>query len=259
MMTSLWTASTGMQAQMTNIDTISNNLANVDTTGYKKSSAGFQDLLYQNLETAGHSTGENSKDPTGSQVGVGVKLAGITKDFRLGSLKRTDRELDVAISGRGFIPLEGPNGENVYTRDGNFKLSGDGAIVNADGYKVVGIGQVPAEARSINIGPSGRVSYIDAKGAESEIGQMQVAMFVNEAGLASQGGNIYQKTTASGEATLSNPGEAGSGQLQQYFVEKSNVSIVEEMVNLITAQRAYEINSKVIKSTDEMLQQANQL
>jgi flagellar basal-body rod protein FlgG len=259
MITALWTASTGMEAQMTHLDVIANNIANANTVGFKKSRADFQDLLYQTLEEAGESTGPDSVDPVGDQIGVGTKLAGITKQFTTGSLQRTDRDLDVAITGAGFIQIIGPDGEVAYTRDGALKLGYDGSIVNSDGYRVADLGQVPANARSINFGPTGKVAYIDETGVENNIGQIQLAMFINSSGLKANGGNLYRETFASGDAKLVTPGLEGSGNLQQYFLEMSNVSVVEEMVNMITTQRAYEINSKMIKAADEMLSTANQI
>lgn len=259
MITALWTASTGMSAQTTNLDVIANNLANVNTVGFKKSRADFQDLLYQTLAGPGESTGPNSLDPTGSQVGVGTKLAGITKQHTTGSLIRTDRDLDIAVTGSGFIPIISPDGSTSYTRDGALKLSYDGTIVNSNGYAVANLGQIPPEARSINFGPTGVVSYIDQQGQEVPIGTLQLATFVNPSGLNSEGGNLYTETVASGPATLQNPGVQGTGTIQQHFLEQANVSIVEEMVNMITAQRAYEVNSKMIRATDEMLATVNQI
>lgn len=259
MSNSLWTASTGMEAQMTNIDVIANNLSNVNTVGFKKSRAHFQDLLYMTLEAAGESTGADTVDPVGDQVGTGVKLGGIAKEFTMGSMQRTDRDLDVAIAGKGFVPIIGPDGTEFYTRDGSFRLSADGTIVNADGYEVKNLGQIPSNARAVNIGPTGIVSYIDETGEENDVGQLQLALFVNESGLESVGGNLYKNTPASGDAEEVQPGLQGAGTLQQYFLEMSNVSIVEEMVALIEAQRAYEMNSKVIQTSDEMMATANQI
>lgn len=259
MITALWTASTGMSAQMRRVDVIANNLANANTVSFKKSRADFQDLLYQNLASAGESTGQDSEDPVGSQVGVGTKLAGITKDFSLGSLQRTDRDLDIAIAGKGFLRVTGPDGEDAYTRDGSLKVSADGSIVNTDGYAIAGLGQLPENAKGINFGPTGEVSYIDETGAENTIGQLQLANFVNPSGLTALGGNLYQESEASGAAALIQPGLEGTGTIQQRFLEQSNVSIVEEMVNMITAQRAYEVNSKMIQATDEILATANQI
>jgi flagellar basal-body rod protein FlgG len=259
MASALWTASTGMSAQMTQLDVIANNLANASTIGFKKSRADFQDLLYQTLSASGESTGDSTSDPTGEQVGVGTKLSGITKEFSQGPLERTDRDLDVAINGAGFIEVTGPGGEPVYTRDGAFKIDAQGTVVNSDGYTINGVGAIPVNARSINFGPTGQVSYIDETGSENVIGQLQLAAFVNPSGLNALGGNLYQASDASGDAQLLQPGTGGAGTLQQHFIEKSNVSIVEEMVSLISTQRAYEINSKMIKAADEMLATTNQI
>lgn len=259
MIRSLWTASTGMKAQMTNLDVIANNMANVNTVGFKKSRTDFQDLLYQTLKSPGETTGPENLHPVGQQVGVGTKLAGITKQFTVGSLTRTDRDLDIAIAGEGFLQVNGPGGEVLYTRDGSLKLSADGEIVNTDGLLITGLGTVPSNARAVNFSPSGQVSYVDQTGAETVIGNVQLGMFVNPSGLSAMGGNLYQESPASGAPLLVTPGLEGSGTIQQNFLELSNVSVVEEMVNMISAQRAYEINSKVIKSTDEMLSTTSQI
>lgn len=259
MIRALWTSSTGMKAQMTNLDVISNNLANVNTTGFKKSRAEFQDLLYQTLKAPGVSTGPDSIDPVGEQVGVGTRLSAITKEFSEGSLTHTGRELDVAIEGKGFFVVEGFDGEDVYTRDGTFKLSDTGEIVTSDGLVVSGLGSIPENAVSINIGTTGIVSYIDDTQEETQVGNVQLAMFVNPSGLSALGRNLYAETPASGTATLVEPGLEASGTLQQCFLELSNVSLVEEMVNMITAQRGYEVNSKAIKTADEMLQTATNI
>jgi flagellar basal-body rod protein FlgG len=248
-----------MKAQMTNLDVIANNLANASTVGFKKSRADFQDLIYQAIKKPGQTTGPNNQHPVGQEIGVGVKNAAITKQFTIGSMTRTDRDLDVAIAGHGFVQVDGPGGETFYTRDGSFKLSGDGEIVNSDGLFITGLGTVPSNARGIAVSPTGQVSYIDQTGAETAIGTMQLAMFVNPSGLHAAGSNLYQETPASGNAVLTTPGLEGSGTLQQHFLEFSNVNVVEEMVNLISAQRSYEVNSKVIKTTDEMLATATQL
>ena len=259
MSNALWTASTGMEAAMTNLDVISNNMANSNTVAFKKSRADFQDLLYQTLKSAGGSTSDSTMDPVGSQVGVGTKLSGITKQFTTGSMQRTDRDLDVAISGPGFIRVLAPDGEIGYTRDGALKIDGEGSIVNSDGFPIADLGQVPSNARGINFSSTGRVSYIDEKGSENVIGQLQLAMFINPSGLNSVGGNLYRRTDASGEEKSVNPGLEGAGTIQQSFLEMSNVSIVEEMVNMITTQRAYEINAKMIRAVNEMQGTANQI
>jgi len=259
MIKSLYSAATGMQAQMTKLDVISNNLANASTTGFKKSKVDFQDLIYETLKEAGESTGADSVNPVGQQVGSGVKLVGITKEFAIGSLSRTDRDLDIAIAGNGFIPITGPDGTDHYTRDGSLKLGPDGQIVNSDGYVVKGVSQVPVNARSVNFSANGQVTYIDETGTETNIGSIDLAMFVNPAGLNAVGGNLYKESEASGAATLTTPGLDSAGTLQQHFLEQSNVSIVEEMVHMISAQRSYEVNSKVIKAADQMAQTVNQI
>ncbi|MFT4552148.1 MAG: flagellar basal-body rod protein FlgG [Chlamydiales bacterium] len=259
MIRSLWTASTGMKAQMTNLDVIANNMANVNTVGFKKSRADFQDLLYQTMKSPGEATGPESIHPVGQQVGVGTKLSGITKQFTIGSLTQTERDLDVAIAGQGFFQVQGPGGNVLYSRDGALKVSNQGTIVNSDGLAMVDLGTVPSNARAVNFSPTGEVSYVDDTGAATTIGTLQLAMFLNPSGLSAQGSNLYTESPASGTATLSTPGSDASGTIQQHFLELSNVSVVEEMVNMISAQRAYEINSKVIKATDEMLSAATQL
>lgn len=259
MITALWTASTGMEAQMTHLDVVAHNIANANTIAFKKSRADFQDLLYQTLQEAGTTTGADSNDPTGEQVGVGTKLAGVTKQHTLGSLQRTDRDLDVALTGPGFFQIIGADGNIAYTRDGAFKLSQDGSLVNSDGYRLADIGQIPSNARSVTFGPTGQVSFTDATGAQNNVGQINLAMFINASGLTSKGGNLYSESFASGTPQLVTPGLDGAGTIQQYFLEMSNVSIVEEMVNMITTQRAYEINSKMIRTADEMLAAANQI
>jgi len=248
-----------MKAQMTNLDVISNNLANVGTTAFKKSRTDFQDLLYQTLKAAGESTGPDSKNPVGQQIGVGTKLAAITKEHVQGSLTRTDRDLDIALMGKGFIPITGIDGETRYTRDGSLQLDADGNIVTADGLAVQGLGAIPVNARGVNFGQTGQVSYIDDTGSENIVGNLQLAQFVNPSGLFSMGGNLYMESPASGTGQLVTPGENSSGTIQQRFLELSNVNIVQEMVDLITSQRAYEVNSKMIKASDEMLATANQM
>ncbi len=253
MLRSLWTASTGMKAQMTNLDVISNNLANVNTTGFKKSMVNFQDLLYETLVASGEPTGPDTMNPVGQQVGVGTKIESITKEFSIGDLTRTDRDLDVAIKGKGFFQVIDVDGETKYTRDGSFQLSNDGRIVTSQGLEVVGAGTVPVDAVGVNISPTGQISYIDTEGNSNDIGNVQLAMFVNASGLSSLGGNLYAQTPASGDAQLVDPGQQSSGTLQQRFLELSNVNLVEEMVKMITTQRAYEVNSRAIRAADEML------
>ncbi len=259
MIRALWSASTGMKAQMTKLDVISNNLANVGTVGFKKSRADFQDLLYQTLKAAGESTGPDTRHPVGQQIGVGTKLAAVTREQDQGSLTRTDRDLDIAIMGKGFIPITGIDGETRYTRDGSLKLDQNGNLVNSEGLFIQNVGQIPENARALNFSQTGQVSYLDQNGQENIVGTLQLAVFLNPAGLSALGGNLLMETEASGSPQTGNPGSDGIGILQQHFLENSNVSIVEEMVNMITSQRAYEINSKMIKASDEMLATANQL
>jgi flagellar basal-body rod protein FlgG len=259
MIRALWTASTGMKAKMTAMDVIANNLANVGTTAFKKSRADFQDLLYQTLKAAGESTGPDTENPVGQQIGAGTKLAAVTKEFSQGSLTRTDRDLDVAIMGEGFFTVQGIDGEDRYTRDGTFELDESGNIVTPDGLFVKGAGAIPVNARAVNISQTGQVSYIDETGQQNTVGQIQIAQFVNPSGLSAMGGNLYMESPSSGPAQEQQPGLNGSGTLQQRYLELSNVNIVQEMVDLISNQRAYEANSKMIKSSDQMLQTANQL
>lgn len=259
MITALWTASTGMKAQMTHLDVIAHNLSNANTVAFKKSRADFQDLLYQSLQMPGESTSADTLDPVGAQVGVGTKLASISKEHTMGSLQRTDRDLDIAIAGKGFVQVLDSDGQLAYTRDGSLKLSADGTIVTSDGFPVQGLGAIPENARSINFGQTGQVSYVDETGLETIVGQLDLAIFLNPSGLEAKGGNLYKPTDASGPETLVQPGLQGAGTIQQHFLEMSNVSIVEEMVNMITTQRAYEVNSKMIKAADEMLGTANQI
>lgn len=259
MIKALYTSSTGMKGQMTKLDVISNNLANASTTGFKKSRVNFQDLIYETLKEAGETTGIASANPVGQQIGSGVKLVGISKQFSIGSLSRTDRDLDVAIAGRGFIAVTGPDGTDHFTRDGSFKLSAEGQIVNSDGFAIKGLGQVPKNARSVNFSPNGQVSYVDNSGEETSLGQIELAMFTNPSGLNAVGGNLYQESAASGDPLLVIPGQESAGLLQQHFLEMSNVNIVEEMVEMISAQRAYEVNSKTIRAADEMATTANQV
>jgi flagellar basal-body rod protein FlgG len=260
MIRSLWTSATGMQAQELNIDVISNNLANVNTSGFKKSRAEFQDLLYEVLRPAGAASSQDTTVPTGIQLGHGARPSAVQKIFTGGDFQNTKNELDWAIEGDGFFQIELPNGETAYSRDGEFKLNADGRIVNPDGFPLVPEMSIPTDTVSINVGMDGTVSVIQADDSTPvEIGTIQLARFVNPAGLRSLGKNLYSPTAASGDEIVGVPGENGFGTIAQGFLEMSNVSVVDEMVNMITAQRAYEINSKVIQTADDMLQMANNL
>lgn len=260
MIRSLWTGTTGMNAQQLNTDVIANNLANVSTTGFKKSKTDFQDLLSQTIKVPGSQTSADTQSPTGILVGLGVKPAAVTKVFTQGDLIQTENELDVAIEGEGFFQIDQPNGNTGYTRAGAFKRDSDGRLTNSDGYPVIPAITIPDGARQITIGESGIVSAIIGDDTEpTELGTLQLASFTNNAGLSAIGKNLFQETAASGTATVGTPGEDGFGTLLQTFLEGSNVNIVEELASLITTQRAYEINSKTIQTSDEMMQTTNNL
>ncbi len=260
MIRALWTASTGMEAQQLNIDIISHNLANVNTTGFKKSKADYQDLLYQEIKSAGASSSPSTALPTGLEVGQGVKTVSTEKIFSQGSFKETENELDLAIDGEGFFQITTPDGALAYTRTGEFKVDGEGRIVTSDGYTVEPSITVPSDALTVTISSDGIVSATQSgSSTPTEIGNIELARFVNPGGLQSLGKNLYTPTSASGDATTGSPGSEGLGSLSQGYLEMSNVSVVEEMVNMIAAQRAYEMNSKAIQTVDEMLQDANSM
>ncbi len=260
MIRSLWTAATGMQAQELNIDVIANNLANVNTSGFNKSRAEFQDLLYESMRPAGAASSADTTIPTGIQLGHGTRASAVQKIFTQGDFENTQNELDWAIEGDGFFQIELPNGDTSYSRCGEFKLDADGRIVNADGFPLVPQLTIPSDTISITVGMDGTVSVIQAgDSTPSEIGTIQLARFVNAAGLRSLGKNLFVPTEGSGDEIIGTPGEDGLGSIAQGFLEMSNVSVVDEMVSMITAQRAYETNSKVIQTSDEMLQMANNL
>jgi flagellar basal-body rod protein FlgG len=249
-----------MQAQELNIDVIANNLANVNTSGFKKSRAEFQDLLYESMRPAGAASSADTTIPTGVQLGHGTRPSAVQKLFGQGDFQNTENQLDWAIEGDGFFQIELPNGDTSYSRCGEFKLDADGRIVNADGFLLVPQMTIPTDTVSITVGMDGTVSVIQADDpVPSEIGTLQLARFVNPAGLRSLGKNLFVPTEASGDEIVGTPGENGFGTIAQGFLEMSNVSVVDEMVSMITAQRAYETNSKVIQTSDDMLQMANNL
>ncbi len=259
-MRSLSIAATGMLAQQTNVDVISNNIANMSTTAFKRQRAEFQDLLYQQVSRAGAASGSDSKLPTGIQIGAGVKTGGVYRIAEQGALAQTDNPYDMAIQGRGFFQITLPSGETGYTRDGSFQLSDQGELVTADGYPVQPGITVPQGAVAVTVSKTGEVQVtIAGTPAPQTIGQLQLATFVNEAGLQALGGNNFLETAASGQATIASPGQPGFGTLTQGFVEQSNVNPVSEITALITAQRAYEMNSRVVKTADEMLATTSQL
>lgn len=260
MIRSLWTAATGMAAQQLNIDVISNNLANVNTPGFKRSRIDFQDLLYQTLRPAGITEAQGAQVPTGIEVGLGTRPAAITKIFSQGDFQRTENALDLVIEGDGFFQILLPDGTTAYTRDGTFKLDAQGRMVTSDGFPLDPEIAIPPEATSVSVGSDGTVSVIlPAQAMPQELGQIQIAKFLNPAGLTNSGRNLLMPTAASGDPIIDTPGLNGLGTLAHGFVELSNVKVVEEMVNMIVAQRAYEINSKAIQTADEMLNIANNL
>ena len=260
-MRSLSIAATGMLAQQLNVEVISNNIANINTTGFKRQRAEFHDLLYQDLLRAGtNSSDTGTVVPSGIQIGLGVKPAAVYRITEQGNLVITDNNLDLAINGKGYLAVELPTGETGYTRSGALARSADGDLVNANGFVVQPGITIPDNALSITINAQGAVSVaIEGQTAPQSVGQLQLATFPNEAGLQAIGDNLFLETTASGLATLGTPGSAGFGDIQQGALETSNVNVVAEITNLITAQRAYEMNSRVIQAADEMLSSVVQL
>jgi flagellar basal-body rod protein FlgG len=248
-------ASTGMQAQQTNVEVISNNIANMNTTGYKRQRVEFQDLLYQNLRRVGSTSSDTGTVvPSGAQVGLGVKTAAVYRIDEQGNLQQTSNQLDMAISGNGFFQVTLPSGDTAYTRDGTFALSPQGEIVTADGYVVQPGITIPANTTQVTINADGEVlATVAGQTTPQNVGQFQLASFPNDAGLQATGGNLLTQTAASGQPTSGVPGTTGFGSVMQGFVETSNVNVVTEMTNLITAQRAYEMNSRVISASDDML------
>lgn len=259
MIRSLNTAATGMKAQQTNMDVSANNIANSSTTGFKKARAEFEDLMYQTTVEPGAATGENSVSPTGVQVGSGVRTAAVTKDFEQGSTKITNNPFDLEIRGMGFFPVQTPNGQIAYTRDGSFKKGADGRLQDKGGNVLQPEITIPLNASGVEISADGRVQIVLDNTQTQDVGQIQLVNFVNPAGLKSMGGNLFMPTASSGLPQQGNPGQAGLGTLAQGQLETSNVNIVDEMVGMITTQRAYETNSKVIQASDQMLQAINNL
>jgi flagellar basal-body rod protein FlgG len=261
MIRALYSAASGMNAQQLNVDNIANNLANANTAGYKTRRAQFQDLLYQNMVQPGASAGQQTTVPAGLQLGLGTRAASNEIIFTQGSFTQTNNPLDVVIQGNGFFQVRRTTGDLAYTRDGSFQLDRNGTLVTSSGDAVEPSITIPANAQSVTIAPDGTVSYmLPGQSAAQKAGQIQIASFQNPAGLNNIGKNQYQPTDASGDATVAAPGgQEGMGSLLQGYTEQSNVSIVEEFINLIVAQRAYEANSKVVKAADEMYQQVNNL
>jgi flagellar basal-body rod protein FlgG len=259
MIRSIWTAATGMVAQQLNIDVIANNLANVNTTGFKKSRAEFEDLIYQTMQAPGGLTEAGGRMPTGMQVGMGVRPSSVHKVFSQGDYQNTGNPLDLAIEGDGFFQVETNDGELVYTRSGTFKLDQDGRMVTSNGYVLQPEFTVPVDTQSLVVSEDGHISALSAGGEELTGVDIPVYTFINPAGLRSLGRNLYMATEASGAANQGVPGENSTGTIAQGFLEMSNVQIVDEMVNMIVGQRAFEINSKAITTADSMLQIANQM
>ena len=258
MIRALYSAATGMEAQQRVVDNTANNIANVNTTGFKRGRVDFQDLLYETLQSPGIETAGGTATPVGIQLGHGVRTAAVSKIFSPGTLIQTEKPLDLAIEGDGFFQVLGPNGETLYTRDGAFKVDDQGNVVTSSGFKLQPAISISPEVKEINISKGGIVSVtIPGQTTVTNAGTIQIVRFPNPAGLDARGGNLFAETDASGSPTASNPGEDGAGLILQGFLENSNVQVVSEIIALITAQRAYEANTKVIETSDDMLRQAN--
>lgn len=260
MIRALWTAASGMNTQQTNMDVIANNLANVNSAGFKKSRADFQDVLYQTEKIAGAASAPGLEIPTGIQVGLGSRVAAVQKIFTTGDIHQTGNDLDLAIEGSGFFQISMPDGETAYTRAGAFKKDGTGRLVTSDGFPLFPEIVIPENATQVSVGQYGTVeAFLDGENTPVEIGTLELTRFSNPAGLKAIGKSLYSETPTSGPPTADVPGQNGLGSLAQGFLEGSNVNIMEEMVNMIAGQRAYEVNSKAIKTADEMLQMTNNL
>lgn len=259
MMRALNTAATGMAAQQRNIDVISNNMANVNTTGFRKVRAEFQDLMYQTMRAPGGTTGAGNTLPTGLQIGQGVRHVATQTSFMQGALRQSDNPLDLAIEGSGFFQVTRPAGDVAYTRAGNLKVDAQGQLVNVDGYPLEPSIQIPIDATSVGISPDGTVSVTQpGQTVATEVGRIQIANFANVGGLQAMGRSLFSATAASGQAIISTPGQDGLGTIASGFLEGANVEIVNEMIDLISSQRAYEINQKVITAADEMLRKTTE-
>jgi flagellar basal-body rod protein FlgG len=253
-------AATGLSAQQTNVDVISQNLANMTTTGYKMQRPEFVDLIYQNLRRTGtNTTSQDTILPTGVQVGLGVQTTAISRNTEQGTLQNTENPLDMAMQGKGYFQVELPDGSSAYTRDGTFKLSQDGELVTSEGFRVQPALTIPTEATGVSVNSSGQVEVtIQGQVDPQQVGQIEIATFINPAGLQAVGNNLFTQTPASGDPITGNAGENGFGTILQGYLENSNVNSVQEITNLIVAQRAYEMNTKVLSAADQMLQSLNQ-
>jgi flagellar basal-body rod protein FlgG len=257
---SLYIAATGMNAQQAQMDTISNNLANVSTNGFKGSRAVFEDLLYQTIRQPGANSTQQTELPSGSQLGTGVQQVATERLYTQGNLQQTGNSKDVAINGQGFFQVQMPDGTTAYTRDGSFQTNSQGQLVTSSGYQVLPAITIPQNATSLTIGSDGVVSVTTAGStATTQIGSLQIATFINPTGLDAKGENLFQETTSSGTPNVATPGLNGAGTLNQGYVEASNVNVVQELVNMIQTQRAYEINSKAVTTSDQMLQTLSQM
>ncbi len=251
----LWVAKTGLDAQQTNMAVISQNLANVNTTGYKKGRAVFEDLLYQTVSQVGAATSQNTQSPSGLELGTGVNLVSTEKVYTQGNMNQTGNSLDMAINGNGFFQILMPDGTLAYTRDGNFQISSTGQVVTAQGFPLQPAVTIPSGTQSISIGQDGTVqAQLQGQAAPSTVGTLQLANFINPTGLQPIGNNLLTETASSGTATTGSPASNGMGAINQGYTEASNVDVVEEMVNMIETQRAYEMNTKAIETNDQMLQ-----
>jgi flagellar basal-body rod protein FlgG len=260
MINSLQIAKTGMQAQQTQLDVISHNLANVSTSGFKRGTAIFEDLIYQNLRQVGANAAEQAELPTGLQLGLGVRTVATARTYTQGNLQQTGNNLDLAVNGDGFFQVEMPDGTTAYSRDGSFKITAEGVMVNNSGYPLVGGITVPPNARSVTIGTDGVVTAVlPGSSTPTQLGTIELATFVNPAGLEPRGMNLFTETPASGAPNVAAPGTDGRGQTLQGYLESSNVNVVQELVTMIQTQRAYEMNSKAIQTSDQMLQRLSQL
>ena len=260
MINSLWISKTGMQAQQTQLDVISNNMANVSTNGFKRASAVFEDLMYQNLRQVGAAADEQNQLPTGLQLGLGVRTVATSRQFTQGSLQQSGNQLDIAVNGTGFLQVTMPDGTTGYTRDGSLQVDSQGRLVTSGGLPIAGDIAVPAEAQNVTISADGIVSAkLPGNPDPQQIGNIELASFINPAGLEPLGQNMYAETVASGAPNNGAPGTGGLGKLMQGYVETSNVNVVQELVTMIQTQRAYEMNSKAIQTSDQMLQRLSQL
>lgn len=260
MIRALWTAATGMETQQLNMDVIANNLANVNSSGFKRSRADFQDILYQVAKTPGVASGSGTETPTGIQVGLGSRVASVQKVFTVGDIHTTGNDLDLAIEGEGFFQVTMPSGDLAYTRAGALKRDSIGRLVTPEGFPLSPEITIPANATKVSIGQYGVVeAFVAGESEPTQVGTLELAKFVNPSGLQSIGRSLFSESTASGSATTGTPGEEGLGLISQGYLEGSNVNIMEEMVNMIAGQRAYEVNSKAIQTADDMLQKATNL